>query len=568
MQIVKNLYVSGYWLYLVTTAVAASACVDEANTNGHVTGNAGSGGAVATGGSTFLSSPSGSIPASGGSPGGSTGSSPVTSAPGGGSTGGTPFVQGGATIGVVTTGGTVALTGGASAIGGMPAVTGGSATGGTSAPATGDAGSDLCGEHGDAGISPLLSDLNYPMAGVYDGPAIVERSTRDELIIYFAASNSGVDAATGSGGSSPTEVATHLQVNGLKPDSLLVPGTKVWLTKEPAGGQRFDPMYGAQAWAFTVRDHQGGRLLFGAQSGASSSSAAPIASGAVTDDCTVHLTSRVACLGAGSSITYASVEVKGDTIKLVHDAETQTITVGGLDYEVTVIARQEHPAGGTCADYHSPLTPSLGIQVKDMSAVRATFDVGNPPACGQGNDTDPKLELGLSNVYSSTSYDGPIYYAGKGATDPSEYDFTVPGLTSVTGTSPVLTSVQGAAQLMAEPIVGQEYWLTVVPGSVSVLREANRGSIVLAKGYGSDSTLASDTRSALGFPVSAVSNCVYGPNFQGESMQLMDAQFDADTTVRVESGTLGDIRIAGVPYRTWVWSESLVFFTIYRTNAN
>src|SRR5262245_57231592 len=68
----------------------------------------------------------------------------------------------------------------------------------------------------------LTSTTMGPAGGVYEGPAVVERSTRGDLVLAF-------DGDPSKGSTLPR----HLQVRNLGPTALPV-GAKVWLKKDPA----------------------------------------------------------------------------------------------------------------------------------------------------------------------------------------------------------------------------------------------------------------------------------------------------------------------------------------------
>src|SRR4051812_27901372 len=147
--------------------------------------------------------------------------------------------------------------GGGNAGSGGPAFggTGGGAAGTTGAAgSTGDndAGSMACGTHASRAWPSLAITTDGAGGASYDGPATIEGSTATTVTITFA-------PASG-------EAARHSTITGLSPMPQFSPGSNVWLSQIPIA----QPPYpnaasgGPIPWAFSVRDRQGGRLLFGA----------------------------------------------------------------------------------------------------------------------------------------------------------------------------------------------------------------------------------------------------------------------------------------------------------------
>jgi hypothetical protein len=193
--------------------------------------------------------------------------------------------------------------------------------------------------------------------GVYDGAAVVERSTSEELILYFEA------AAAGDAG---TPVVRRATLSGLAPMPLFPVGGRVWLSKDPAGSSPFSPYQRAPGWALSMRDREGGRLLLGAAVN-STSPAAPIAVGERTDTCAEH---NPACSGPDARVFYEAVEVRGDSLVTIEDSETAIVRLDGNDYEVRVTARHETSDSAGCAsDYYADNAGgvSVDVQAADLS---------------------------------------------------------------------------------------------------------------------------------------------------------------------------------------------------------
>src|SRR5262245_64295353 len=104
---------------------------------------------------------------------------------------------------------------------------GDSGGGGGSAPA--------CGVH--APFGPKLVTLTFGMkdGGVYEGPATVERSTPEEVVIAFQPAG--------------VELPSHAKLYGQVPIPAFPVGAQVWLTKSPAGDPSYPPFGTDPSWA-------------------------------------------------------------------------------------------------------------------------------------------------------------------------------------------------------------------------------------------------------------------------------------------------------------------------------
>jgi hypothetical protein len=263
--------------------------------------------------------------------------------------------------------------------------TGGLGTGGSAAVGGtgGTSGANACGTHDRFGPSLAVYTIGSAGGSPYDGPAIVEGSTNDELLLYFVLTGAtGGTGGTGPDGGLPaSNQAMHASIIGLDPMPLLPPGAKLWLSKDPAGKQETDVlMYGIAPWSISVRNRQGGDLLFGAARNDFNAAASPVRIGAVTPDCTAANVNPSGCT-PGASVTYSSVEVEGDAPVVIHDSVPGTVTLGGIEYDVRATAQKLSAAGVTCMDYHSwdDSGVALDVRAKNLAALVAALDVGDPP---------------------------------------------------------------------------------------------------------------------------------------------------------------------------------------------
>jgi hypothetical protein len=476
----------------------------------------------------------------------------------GGGTGGTPTGgaagMGGAGAGQAGgTGGTSA--GGAGGRGGAGAQGGGS--GGVSASVCGARApfgprvSMVSGASGSSGAAGMI-------VSVYEGPATVERSTTDELLLRYVPSQAAPDGgvADPDGGASPTAPILHWSIRGLAPMLPFPLDAKLWVsthvTDNPATFYHTDP------WSLAVRDREGGTLLFGAALDPIAIAPSPVPIGSPGADCVVP-DYKTGCTGNSNdtvTMTYESVAVQGDTAVVIHDSQPGKVSLGGVEYDVRLTARRIAPSCWFNSVNQDGI--ALDLQASNLSSLLAGLDVGPPLSCREGNDPSHGAYFDL-NAIAEATYDGPVVFQGVEA-DTTTYDFGVPGLRRTDGT-PAQLRIEGAAASMTVPSVGQQYWLSwASQTSVEVLRESQQGPIVLGVFYfDAQPDGAQKLADLLGTNVSLERQCAYT-----ESIDLWDAVFGAAPGVRVTSGTSGTFSAGGHTYRAWVWgSSSAVGITIY-----
>lgn len=444
---------------------------------------------------------------------------------------------------------------------GDAATTAGGVAGATVGGTGGTSGSSGCGTHDRFGPKLAVGTVGSAGGDSYDGPAIVERSTSKELLLYFVLPG----ATGGTGGTGPdsglpaSTQDIHATITGLDPMPLLPPGAKLWLSKSPAGNQESGVlMYGIAPWSISVRNRQGGDLLFGAARNEFNVAASPVQIGAVTPDCTAANVNPSGCT-PGASVTYSSVEVEGDPPVVIHDSVPGTVTLGGIEYDVRATAQKLSAAGVTCEDYHSSDDSgvALDVQAKNLADLVAALEVGDPPSCGEGNDPDRWTSFEMTGVDVGATYEGPVFYLGRDSYYPDAYDFSIPGLPGSTG-SPSVLIIGNATPILSEPAVGQEFWLSFRDLDLQALREAQQGPVVLAQFWESGSADAfSQLAELLGITVSAEARCTYAATL------LWDAVFGTSPPVRVRSGTTGTLDIGGRSYGAWVWGFGTLSITIY-----
>lgn len=209
-----------------------------------------------------------------------------------------------------------------------------------------------CGTHPSFGTR-LHATTVGPQGGVYEGPATIERSWTDELVIAFQP----------SGMTTPM----HAMLTGADPLPVLTVGAQVWLSKNPAGDPVDQPIYyPPPSWSVAVRDAQGGRLLIGAAYNPTGTIASPVPLGNTIGMCTT--TDPDGC-NSGGKITYSTVDVLGDATVTIADGQTATVAIGGVDYDVRISAAWPvagpsahcgdwQPIGGVAVDARPTATSS------------------------------------------------------------------------------------------------------------------------------------------------------------------------------------------------------------------
>jgi hypothetical protein len=268
----------------------------------------------------------------------------------------------------------------------------------------------------------------------------------------------------------------HATVDGLNPMPLLSAGTKLWLSATATVSNRCgvvgESLLGR---SFSVRDRQGGTLLFGAATNQFDAPASPVQVGAGTPICTAEGINPDGC-SPGSTVTYSSVILAGDTPVVARDSEAATVSLDGVAYDVRVTAQQRTGGTVTCADYCGFGGVALDVQATHLTDLIAGLEVGAPPACGQGNDPERDLFFGLYGVPLGSTYEGSVTYKGRYASDPTEYDFAAAGLVGTAG-APTGLEIGGAEQLLPEPAVGQSFWLSYPSFRTQALRVAEQGPL-------------------------------------------------------------------------------------------
>jgi hypothetical protein len=420
-----------------------------------------------------------------------------------------------------------------------PDAAAGTGGGGGSGAIGGEAGivAGGCGTHEPLGPSARVNTLG-PVGGAYDGPAIIERSNEQSMVIIF-------QSAAADGGA---PLPVHAEITQLTPMPILPVGARVWLSKLPAGNQP-SFSFSLQPWALSLRNRQGGDLLFGMSRDAQDQAASPVRVGAPTPRCSGP---NPDFCGPGSVVTYEAVEVRGDRDVVVGDSETAVVPIGGIDYDVRVGAQHStQPTSGVCGDYFPPNGVSLDVRAHDLAPLASALAVEPLPACADGNETDATLWAFLINAGLTQTYDGPVRFISASAAS-SDLSFTV-DLPPQVGVPPTL-EISVSPQVFPAPAANAEFWFTMRASHTWVLRGAQRGPVLLANGGATTTTTAglTDLATELGVSFTAEQRCAYGTGSAGAVQHLFDAVVGTNPPVRVTSRKTTLVQIAGRDYSVFM----------------
>jgi hypothetical protein len=281
--------------------------------------------------------------------------------------------------------------GGAGGTGGAGAIGGDGGTGGAGAGAIGGAGGtadpNVCGVRDAFGTHLRVSgaDISDGPRDMYDGPAAVERSTNDDLLLaYTAPQTTGTDAggADPDAAAQPATPLSHAVITGLEPMPLFPLGAKVWLSVYFVNIAGINTLIRTNPWSIEVRDREGGVLLFGAALNPwDGGPRSPVPISAPAADCTIGDYKPQCSQNTGTgtwTMTYQSVTMQGDTSVVLHDSQPGKVSLGGIDYDVRLTARK---LGGNCYLNLSPNEDgiALDIQASDLPSRVAGLDIGTPP---------------------------------------------------------------------------------------------------------------------------------------------------------------------------------------------
>jgi len=405
-----------------------------------------------------------------------------------------------------------------------------------------------------AAFGPTLQLGTQGAAGdTYDGPAIVERSTAAELVLYFQPATPATDAGADAGTAS-SQLPMHVGISGQDPMPLFPLGARVWLSKDPVVDPAWpipgDVSTTQQPWSFSVRDRSGGRLLFGAARGSSGELRSPIQVDHLTPVCE-DVVAR-SC-GTKKQTIYSRLDVHGDVTVSVGDSETAIVPIGGFDYEVRVSAREELSLNRYCGDYSKNDGVAVELRAVDLESLIASLQTGELPACVEGN-ADMK-SIGAGTTDRPGPYDARVLYQTRSLKYGQEcFRFATEPAPNAPGQSQSLTFCV-AEGLFPEPSPGQEFWATVPNTNMGALREPQRGALLL--GHAAFFAPFTDEQTSLieatfGVRVSMVERCPYVAS-GGEAMFSLDTVFETDPAQRLPSHSQGVVRLGDRGYDAWAY---------------
>jgi hypothetical protein len=423
-------------------------------------------------------------------------------------TGGAPGTGGVAGGGAPGTGGVAG--GGAPGTGGIPGL-GGIGGAGPSCPGFGPTSNDPA-----LALSPIGEDVS-----AYDGPALVERSADDGLILIL----------------SPPGAQTYgrVLITGLDSTQLFPAGARVWLTESQDS---------SGAFAFAVRDGQAGTLLIGAASQAYGALSIPVSTSQPIPECAVYI--RMDCIM--ETVTYATTVVAGDTPITVASRQPSTFVLGGVTYDVKFEAQVTE--ANTCG--RAGNGARIDVRAQDLATRAAQLPQGTLPACVEGND--PNRLIFFSFDALSPPWAAEVSYDGYSPSDGHEFE--------VVGGNPIdgyqFVRLGGDAQdVLAAPEVGAQFWASWESNELRALFESEGGPLVVARydlGSASPGPLP-QLEDLLGVGVTLEVSCAYD-----DSTDLYDVSFATEPSVRVASDSIATIAIGGRNYHVWLGASSITIY--------
>lgn len=362
-----------------------------------------------------------------------------------------------------TSGGAPSAQGGVGGAIGGGSASGGSTTGGASQSGGGPS-VDTC--ESDEGLG-RLTELSVPNEE-YDGPALVERSTKDELMLVYEVPPAGSTAVARR-----TRITVPHNDPGMAP---IAPGTRLWLTRDRVVAVEHPGWTAIVDTAFTVRDGQGGTILFGAALATTSQDGATFPQLTASWPLTVLRPSHVATCARVDDCDWREkylLEVLADQPETLPSV-ARNIRLGGIEYQ----AYGEHVAqdmDGVCASSTSSEWLSIDVRASDLDALTRDLPREALTACGRGNELEWPVFLGsLTLGVPALAFDGPVFYAGRSALGNGilKYEFADAPAGAMRG-----CYIHDWAGEVTAPAAGQEFWMTSEAG-VTALREADRGRLL------------------------------------------------------------------------------------------
>ncbi len=382
-----------------------------------------------------------------------------------------------------------------------------------------------------AGVTVLGPDNVLP----YEGPAIVERSVPNDLILAFT----------------PTGAATpaHARLFSLPPKFSSLPvGAKVWIAKSA------DPPFlsfgpALPAW-FTLRDKKDGHFFMASGADAAAALYAPFTFDNKKATCTGPFDDQC----ASGTATYSSVDVHGDSTVAIEDGHTGTVPAGGVAYDVNIVSKTVANPIVRCGDYFGPDERfGVDIKAKDPASLVATLEMGPPIACAL--DNAEQKDVTFTFFDGSVNYDDKIVYTKRCPTDGDDcflFNLTLPDANG----APSVVQILASPGLFPEPPAGQELWLTN-SDAATALRGPNHGPLLLVQVKAAvpfDAATKTEVASVVGFAVDTRDRCRYSDN--SSQTRLWDVTLATTTPVVVRPYGHSTATIGGRDFDAWMWEDS------------
>lgn len=390
-------------------------------------------------------------------------------------------------------------------------------------------------------VTGFLPDRSFSLRN-YDGWAVVEQSSDDNLVLAIMPSDEDADAGLPETGAALAHCA--FAAPGELPRIAL--GSRVWLhVRREMTLPLALPRYGDEV---TVRDRPGGALLL-AGIRAAANGQDQLEADALTFRNPLELCREHArCVDDGDEVAY-SVEAAAEPPQRLTPGQHTTLRLGGMPYDVLFYGASrttgtQHSRSIQCLDdlFDSRLWVEANARALEPEAVIAQLSRGTPPTCVPGDAPYMWISHSIDGIATGETVSVEVTYRERRA---GELTFDLPDPSAHLG-------IAESAPL-AEPMPGQKLWLD---GNTSmfVLRERQAGPIVLAGGSISTSGQRVFDLEQLGrwldIPVTVEPQCTYEASPiaaapTDENSYLFRATFNGTT---VSSGTKKSLMIGGVSY--------------------
>jgi len=409
-------------------------------------------------------------------------------------------------------------------------------SGGSSVAGSGGKVADSC-EESSNGFRYLNESLLAQANTAYEGEAVVERSDAQALLLVY-----GGDA------DDPNSRPIRTTLRGGATDSpmpIFPIGSKLWLTREPAEVQQNPGFFTGPVikWAFTLRNAQAGDVLFGGAIGTQarhSSAAWPLSVNEISSEAVCEY--QATCFRT----SHYPIEIQADAAALVSTKAPQVVKLNGIDYDVhgSYVANNAI-VPGPCSDAFSSFQILLDVRAKQIAPLLENVEMGELPACVQGNATLPEIYIGVAGA---EDYSGPVYFQKKRNDDSTgglDYYVFNTRPDQPLGDSEIQVSVQTSPGLLPDFEFGQELWVDAASWELTALRDSEEGALLaFALNDTPSAELLASAEQHLGVSFEVSEDCAYAFDRNNE-VSLSKVEFATVQPTQLRSGELKTLNVDG-----------------------